>query len=55
MKLFKMIMSGVWGGAFGYTIVVSATEGNWAMATLAIGLIVAIFYIVIWIIDVGTQ
>ena len=52
MKLAKIILAGVWGGAFGYTIALSITAGDWAMVALAIGMIVAIFYLVIWMIDV---
>ena len=48
--LIQIILAGLFGGCWGYSMTQFAIEGDWAMLTLTIGLIIAVFYLVIWII-----
>jgi len=47
----KTIMAFVFGACFGFVIAISMAEGEYAMAALALGILVGIFYLVVWMID----
>jgi len=52
MQTAKIILAGAWGGCFGFSIV-QFFRGNLniGLGVLAIGIYLAIWYIVCWIVD----
>lgn len=47
----KIILSGLFGGCWGFSMIHFALQGNWGMVTLTLGLLLAVFYVVDWMID----
>jgi len=50
--MLKMLLGGLWGGVFGFAGAQFGLAGNWGMVALIIGLIIAFFWLLIWMIDI---
>lgn len=48
----KILLAMLWGGCFGYSMARFALAGDWGMVTFTIGTMIAIIYLVIWMIDI---
>lgn len=48
----RIIFGGGFGGCLGFAISEFIKQSNWGMVCLSIGVIVGVFYIVLWIIEV---
>ena len=50
MNTISVIVAMLWGGCFGFAMSRFFLRGDWGMGVLVIGMFIAIYYIIFWMI-----
>jgi len=50
--MIRRILTILWSGCFGFAGLRFALDGNWGMVIFIVGAIIALFWLVIWMIEI---